>query len=174
MIVTRLLMHIRDVRKNIGTSDGSVGLHSVAATIATMLIESYAIYAAMLLLYVVPVAVDPGVASIFAGAAAAIQVRVDFTSSPDALLPWTLLSNHCSMQVIAPYLIIIRVANRRALTSKSIAGTGIGSMHFRSQGTVDGDGTLADGDLVNSTEVDAGASGELGAVDENAIEDIPL
>ena len=47
-------------------------------------------------------------------------------------------------------------------------------MHFRSQGSVDGDGTLADGDLVNSMEVDAGASGELGAGDENAIEDIPL
>lgn len=55
------------------------------------------------------------------------------------------MSNHGYTQVIAPYLIILRVAKRRELTSETISG-GIDSIRFQSQVTTDGDGSLADED----------------------------
>ena len=77
------------------------------------------------------------------------------------------------MQVIAQYLIILRVANRRALTSESITGT-IGSIHFRSQLTTDDERTIPDGDSTNSMEVNNEASGELGAGTEvDVMEETP-
>ena len=56
-------------------------------------------------------------------------------------------------QVIAPFLVILRVANRRALTSTSIASGHVGSMQFGGQGesTTD-DWTISYGnDPTNST-----------------------
>jgi hypothetical protein len=44
------------------------------------------------------------------------------------------LPNHDVKQVIAPYLIVLRVANQSALTSKAVASGNIGSMHFKSRG----------------------------------------
>ena len=77
------------------------------------------------------------------------------------------------MQVIAQYLIILRVANRRALTSESITGT-IGSIHFQSQLTTDDERTIPDGDSTNSMEVNNEASGELGAGTEaDVMEETP-
>jgi hypothetical protein len=76
--------------------------------------------------------------------------------------------------VIAPYLIILRVANRRALTSKMIAsGSGdIGSMQFRSQGETTGGGeSIPDGDLTSSMME---ASGEPGFGTEDSIEEVAL
>ena len=75
MIVTRLVRNVRNVRKATGTSGGSSGLHTAAATVATMLIESYALYATTLLLYIVPWAVDHTVAFIFAKSVGPVQVR---------------------------------------------------------------------------------------------------
>jgi hypothetical protein len=48
-------------------------------------------------------------------------------------------------------------------------------MHFmiRSQGSTNGDGSLLDGDLTNATEADGEGPGELGARDENVIEEVP-
>ena len=54
MIVMRLVVHIRNLRKVTRSSDGSSGLHTTTVTIVMMLIESYALYAVTLLLYVVP------------------------------------------------------------------------------------------------------------------------
>jgi hypothetical protein len=85
----------------------------------------------------------------------------------------TLLSNYIYTQVIAPYLIILRVAKRRAVTSESISGS-FESMQFRSEGSMNGDGSLLDGDPTNATEVNGEGPGELGARDENAIEEVPL
>ena len=59
------------------------------------------------------------------------------------------------------------------MTSESIAGTAE-SIRFRSQGSADADGSLPNGDHVNATEVDSEAAGEHVAVDENAIEEVPL
>ena len=59
------------------------------------------------------------------------------------------------------------------MTSESISGTAE-SIRFRIQGSMDGDGSLPDGDPVNATEVNNEATGEHVAVDENAIEEVPL
>ena len=52
MIVVHLIMHIRNLRR--ATGEGSNGLHTAATTVVTMLIESYALYAVALLLFIVP------------------------------------------------------------------------------------------------------------------------
>ena len=63
-----------------------------------------------------------------------------------------MLSDHGNEQVIAPFLIIRRVANRRALTSEAVASGG-SSLRFGSRGeTTDSDGTLADGAPTSSTD----------------------
>ena len=170
MVVIRLILHIRSVRNATGASDGSGGLHTAASTVVTMFIESYALYAVVLLTYTIPWALNSWVDILFSGVLNAVQVRVVLTI-PDALL--ALMSNHGCKQVIAPYLIILRVAKRRAITSESISGTA-GSIHFKSQGATDGDRTFSDGDTMNATEVNSEAAGEHVAVDENAIEDVPL
>ena len=48
---------------------------------------------------------------------------------------WT--SNHDDKQVIATFLIILRVANRSSLTSQTITGSN-NSIHFRRQGNSTG------------------------------------
>ena len=76
MIVLRLAVHIRNVRKVTGASDGSSGLHTVTATVVVMLIESYALYAGVLLAYTIPWAMESWVTTLFAGALGPVQVRV--------------------------------------------------------------------------------------------------
>ena len=170
MIVIRLMVHIRNIRNATGASDGSGGLHAAATTVVMMLIESYALYAGVLPAYTIPYALDSWVATLFSGLIGTAQVRVVFPIG-DAVL--VLPSNHGCTQVIAPYLIILRVAKRRAMTSESISGTAE-SIRFRSQGSTDGGGSLFDGDTVNETGVNSEAAGEYVSVDENAIEEVPL
>ena len=56
-----------------------------------------------------------------------------------------------SWQVIAPLLIIKRVANQSALTSTSVVTGGVGSFSFRSRGgAAGGSGTLPGGYPMNS------------------------
>ena len=169
MIVIRLIVHIRNIRNATKASDTG-GLHTAAATVVMMLIESYALYAGVLLAYTISLAVESWAVELFNALTGAVQVRVVFTIR-DAVL--VLPSNYSRTQVIAPYLIILRVAKRRAITGESISGTAE-SIRFRSQGSTDGDGSLPDGDLVNATEVNSEAAGEHVAVDENAIEEVPL
>ena len=170
MIVLRLIVHVRNIRNSTGDPDGSGGLHKAAATVVMMLIESYALYAGVLLAYTIPSALNSWVVNLFSGVLGAVQVRVVLTI-PDALL--ALLPNDGCTQVIAPYLIILRVANRRAMTSKLISGTAE-SIRFRTQVSTGGDRSLPDGDPVNATEVISEVTGEHVAVDENAIEEVPL
>ena len=169
MIVIRLIVHIRNIRNATKASDTG-GLHTAAATVVMMLIESYALYAGVLLAYTISLAVDSWAVELFNTLTGAVQVRVVFTIR-DAVL--VLLSNHGHTQVIAPYLIILRVAKRRAMTNESISGTAE-SIRFRSQGSTDGGGSLPDGDPVNATEGNSEPAGEHVAVDENAIEEVPL
>ena len=63
MIVIRLVLHRRNLRKVLGTSDGTSGLYTA---IVTMFIESYALYAIAFLLYIVPWALGSHVATLFA------------------------------------------------------------------------------------------------------------
>ena len=170
MIVTRLTVHMRNIRKATGTSDVPSGLHTVATTVITMLIESYALYAGVLLAYTIPLATNSQVASLFFGVIGTVQVRTVFTIR-DAVLVSP--SNYSYTQVIAPYLVILRVAKRRAMTSESISGTAE-SIRFRGQGSTDGGGSLPGGDAVNATEVNSEAAREHVAVNENAIEEVPI
>ena len=170
MIVLRLIVHIRNIRNATGASGRSGGLHTTAATVAMMLVESSALYAGVLLAYTIPLAMNSLVMTLFSGVTNAVQVRVVFTI-PDAAL--VLLSNYGCTQVIAPYLIILRVAKRRAMTSESISGASE-SIHFRSQASTDGDGSLPDGDPSNATEVNGEAPGDPNTGDEDAIEEVPL
>ena len=65
MIVTRLLLHKRNIRHAMGTSGRAAGLYT---TIVVMLVESYALYAIALLSYIVPW----GLSSVFAAVPAQI------------------------------------------------------------------------------------------------------
>lgn len=81
---------------------------------------------------------------------------------PGALHLWT-LSNHGGGQVIATFLIVLRVANRSALTSEAVASGDLGSIHFRSGGGSTGGGeTLPDpGHSMSHMEMNGETSGEL-------------
>ena len=86
--------------------------------------------------------------------------------------PRTLLSNQACTQVVAPYLIILRVAKRRAMTSESISGSA-GSVRFQG-GETDTDGSHEYGGPTNMTEVNVEAPGDPGAGDKNIIKEVPL
>ena len=75
--------------------------------------------------------------------------------------------------MIAPYLIILRVAKQTAVTSESISGI-TESMHFRSRGASDDDGSLPDGESTISTDVDGEGPGDSGAGGGDGIEEGPL
>ena len=170
MIVMRLIVHIRDIRNATVASDRSNGLHTAAATVVTMLVESYALYAGILLAYIILLALKSWVVALFSGAVGAVQVRVVFTF-PSALL---ILESNCGCaQVVAPYLVILRVAKQRAMTSESISGI-TESIRFRSNGSTDGGGSLPDGDPTDATEVNVEAPGEPSAGNENVIEEVRL
>ena len=94
--------------------------------------------------------------------------------------PWgTFLSNRRDAQVIAPYLIVLRVANRRALTNDVISGTGsVGSLSFdfKGQGTTTdaSEGTFPDGGPASLMGVNSEAARGRGAGPDDAIGEIPL
>jgi hypothetical protein len=79
------------------------------------------------------------------------------------MLHTTLLPSNRGKQVIAPYLVILRVANRSALTSDTIASGVTGSLHFASQASsTDSSGTLPAEYSMSSTEMDGEATDEAG------------
>ena len=168
MIVVRLIMHIRNLRR--ATGEGSNGLHTAATTVVTMLIESYALYAVALLLFIVPSSIGSWTFTLFNEVIGTAQVRVTLTF-PNA--QWYRSSNFDCTQVIAPYLIILRVAKRRAITSESISGAAE-SIRFRSQRSTDDDGSIPDSGTTNAMEANGETTGERVAGDENAIEEVPL
>ena len=84
-----------------------------------------------------------------------------------------LLSNHGFTQVIAHYLIILRVAKRRATASEPISLTALESIRFRSQGSTGGGGPIPDANPTNPVDVGGGAQGEPGTKDDNVVEGVP-
>lgn len=78
MIIIRLVLHNRNIQRALGTSTGVRGLYRA---IITMLVESYALYAATLLLYVIPLAANSTVSNIFVDALGGAQVST-FVSFP--------------------------------------------------------------------------------------------
>ena len=91
MIVVRLIQHIRNLRKATGALDGSSGLHAATATVVTMLIESYALYAVAILLYLL----CPGLSIVrlfFSSPESSAQLRfVSSLSLSDLLLPYDIV-----------------------------------------------------------------------------------
>ena len=171
MIVARLVWHSRNIKNAMGTSTGATGLYKA---VATMLVESYALYAVTFLLYIGPVFAGNSAQYIFGQVVGQVQVRTTFYFSLTRRNLGKLSSNHSRDQVIAPFLIILRVANRRALTSHTIASGNVGSIHFNSQGGFTGDDeTSFDGNLSRSMEVNSEAPHELGAEAEIGIEETP-
>lgn len=148
MIIIRILQHRRNLRSAVGTSGGGSRLYTA---IITMLVESCAPYTVTYLLYIVPVALGSYINFVFAWIFGAFQV-------------------------IAPYLIILRVANRKALGSDMLSpGSGANSsIRFVGQGVSTGDGDPPGGGPVRSMGMKSGPPGGRGAGAGNAIEVTPL
>ena len=78
-------------------------------------------------------------------------------------------------QVIAPLLIVLRVANRSALTSETITSGNVGSLHFRSQGkTTSGDEAISEEHPTSSVDKDRETPTESGVGTQAAIDEVPL
>lgn len=137
MIVARLARHSRNIRKAMGGSGTTRGLYSTAIT---MLVESCALYAVTYILFIGPWSIGNPVANIF----------------------FPILAE---TQVIAPLLIILRVANRTALTNDIIVSGNVDAIHFRTQGRSTAHGTVPDETPMSSTDAYRKAPAELVHVD---------
>ena len=140
MIVVRLVMHSKNIRNAMGAqATGATGLYK---TIATVLIESSALYTISYLLFIGPWGSTNYAEYVFFPALAQIQVSY----SPALRCLESEQSNDYTKQVVAPFLIILRVFNRSALTSDTIVSGIVDSIHFRGQeGSTSADETLSDG-----------------------------
>lgn len=147
MIVVRLFLHQRNIRNALGTSAGIGGLY---ITIVTMLVESYALYAVTFLVFIGLWAANNFMAAIFAAAIGEVQV-------------------------IAPFLIILRVADRRALAGNTIVSGTAGTLQFKSQGeSTDDNETLPEGYNTSSTEPGDEVVGKPGIGAENTVEEVSI
>jgi len=156
MIVVRLVLHGRNVRTATGSAGGISGLYKA---IATMLIESCALFAVGSLLVIVPLFTDSPAANGFQPIFAELQASVFSQLTPSSAL----LTSRRTEQVIAPLLIIRRIANKSALTSDTINPGSIGSFKARTREELTGSSVdISGGDpgsFVGEREMD---SGELG------------
>jgi hypothetical protein len=169
MIIIRLIRHSKSVRNAMGAqAAGVTGLYKI---IITMFIESSALYTTSYLLFIGPWGATNYAEYIFYPALANIQVRAVSTFRHLG----ELLSDHDDKQVIAPFLIVLRVANRRALTGDTIVSGDLGSIHFKSQGeSTDGDETLSNGRSTSLVvDQDGESSGELDVGTRTFIDDVP-
>ena len=132
-----------------GTTAGVGGLYKTAITI---LIESSALFAVSFLMYVGPWATKSFLQYIFLQILAQTQVRV-FPTRRGLGTRW---SNLCIHQVIAPFLITLRVANQRSSKNDTTVSGNVGSMRFSSQGKSAGGETLPSRHPMGS--MDAGES----------------
>jgi len=106
MIITRLVLHRKNIRDAMGTTAGVGGLYKAVITI---LVESAALYAVTFLMYVGPWATKSSLQYIF------LQILAQ-------------------TQVIAPFLITLRVANQRSLKNDTTVSGNAGSIRFSGQG----------------------------------------
>ena len=166
MIVTRLVLHGRDIRSSMGIA----GIGGLCRAVITMLIESSVIYATRSLLVLVPLSTAVVNPSGFLFILAETQARA-------LLRPQSLdrLSNVTAIkQVIAPLLIILRVANKTALTSNTIVSGCIDTFKARTPGqSAGGDGTHPSGDSMSSVDERGTNSVELLVEVETTIESRP-
>ena len=168
MIVIRVILRRKDLRDAMGPL---VAPNRLYKTIITMLVESCALYAASSLLNIGPWCTNNPVQFAFFPILVQAQVRLiylfRFLLHHD-LGTW--LSNLDEEQVIAPLLIILRVANRGALTKDTTASGNLGSLHFGSEGrSTAGTGTLTEGVPVSSTGTYVETRDEFGAGTETTV-----
>ena len=157
MIATRLILHSRDIRNALGPL---VRADRLYVTLVTILVESSALFAANSLLYIGPLYAGSSLSGVFITPLTVTQVRSAITLSLGTT--GTFPPNHGDKQVIAPFLITLRVANRTALTSEDITtGNIIGSIHFDGRGkSVNDKGTFADGNSEIYIEMDGDTPAE--------------
>lgn len=166
MIVIRLLLHNKRFQDAIGPSERAGGLYKA---IITILVESSALYAVNSILFIGPWAVKNRVAGMFLPILAETQVRPLFFSSPTLRNLGMLLSNRGVEQVIAPFLIILRVANQSALASNTTLGS-ISSVRARSKGRRgSGSGTIYGGYPMSSMESQGRTTDEFSVAVETTI-----
>jgi hypothetical protein len=166
MIVTRLFLHDRSIRKAAGARFTTSGLYNA---IITMLIESCAVYAISFLLYMGPWAAASSVANLFFTGLSGAQVGALSTLSRRPPNLGTLFSNP-DEQVIAPFLLILRVANRTALTSDTMISGGGPSIYFgKSMG---GSETLPDAHPMSSIGTSGETPGQLSGEAETTIDQV--
>ena len=127
MIITRLVLHRKNIRNAMGTTAGVGGLYKTAITI---LIESSALFAVSFLMYVGPWATKSPFQYLFLQILAQTQVRVFLIHRGLGKR----LSHFCTHQVIAPFLITLRVANQRSSKNDTTVSGNVGSIRFSSQG----------------------------------------
>ena len=121
--------------------------------IITIFVESSALYAVCFLLYIAPWGAGRNVQFIFFPILAQVQVCafffLHFVPTRGRIGIW--LSDHGDEQVIAQFLIILRVAKQKASVGGTVVSEDIGSLHL-SQLTTIGGGSLPDPDPVRSTD----------------------
>jgi hypothetical protein len=169
MIIARLVLCRRNIRKAMGDSGELRGPYS---SIITMLVESYAPYTAACLVNLGLWVVSSPARTISNTLFVYLQVCVSLIFLTCASYGFERYLMADVTQVIAPLLVIIRVANRRALTSEMIkSGSGkCESMHFNSFGESAGTyGTVSDEHQKNLGKV----NGQRRVGAENAIEEVP-
>lgn len=138
MIVARLLTHRMKMQKAMGATACAGGWCIASITI---IIESYALCAIAVILFL-----------------SAWGAR--------SFLQFIFLQVIAQTQVIAPLLITLRIANRRAFTSDSFTSTNVSSIHFRDQRRL----TSSGGSLSDGCPVGPMGAGELGIEIETAVD----
>lgn len=147
MIITRLILHSRKLQRATGSWANASGPYKA---IVTMFVESYALYAVTFI----------------------VALGLEWVGNS---FQYVFIPILAGTQVITPFLVILRVANRRALKSNTIPSERLGSIRFRSQGgSTIGDGTISDGNPVMSVGMDdPDTPGERDPMIENVIDEVP-
>ena len=131
MIVIRLILHVRNTRGAVGIS----GIGGFSKAIVIMLVESCALYAVSTLLVLGSVGAGSSVANFFVAILPQTQVRAFLR--PRYLKTGSLMRRRIG-QVIAPLLIIQRVASGSAMTSSTITSRHLISFEARNRGVSTG------------------------------------
>lgn len=155
MIAARLMLHSKRVRDSMGASSTATRLYK---TIVTILIESCALFAISFVLFVGPWVAGYPAADVFFLILVQTQVRAVLSISCNLRL-----SHRYCEQVIAPFLVTLRVANRNAITSETIVSGTTASINFEVQRmSAVGDGSLQNGHSRSSVDTCGETPRDLG------------
>ena len=159
MIVVRLVLFGRGFRDVVGPL---VRPNRMQKAVIGILIESCALYAISSILNIGPWCTNNPVQFAFFPILVQTQVRIMFFQPVlGGHRNFEASSDHHNGQVIAPFLIILRVANQRASANDDIPPVDVDSIQFRTQGeSLSGSETLR-GNPTSSAGTYQGTHGEL-------------